>query len=470
MILGNSAVVGATLQVFATVTDPNGGAVIQYAWRQGEQLLAATPRVVIDLAVAEAINAGTTLRAEVHYRDGLGIVTTLTTALRRTTTIGINYPTQGAAVISGNAAFMPGTPYSVDSSALTDANGRGVVEYYWAVSADSGATWTALTVDRNENLTLHAEFFTGITRPHAPQLRAVLTHYDQEGFVQTLTSNVLTHRNQTLTGRLAINALQLSANGLVTVVEHPADADGIQTINYQWEAGNDLFFGVAAPIGGNQAHYRIAAADFNPQAVIRVVAEITDNYNNVQKITSNHVPIASRTFGALGLTVTGALRPGAIIQPQTTALYDANGGQIIHYRWQLNSRELAAVSRRPGEAYHGYTLRAAEVSDWTAGAPLTLVAVYADDLNYLTTLTATLAAPADISSQVATLGIYGPTTFAQNNRYTVRFASLTDANGLGLVTYQWYQSGGVTIDYAPIPGGDPTGVRAGPGGFSGKGK
>ncbi len=253
-------------------------------------------------------------------------------------------------------------------------------------------------------------------------------------FTYTVTSGGTT---ETATVSVTVNPVNDAPTGSVTISGTPtqgqtltasntlADADGLGTISYQWQAG-----GVAIS-GATASTYLLTESEVGK--VITVVASYTDGHGTAESVASADTSaVANLNDAPTGsVTIAGTATQGQTLTASNT-LADADGLGAISYQWQAGG---VAIS---GATASTYLLTESEV-----GKVITVVASYTDGHG-----TAESVASADTSA-VANLNdaptgsvtIAGTATQGQ----TLTAANtLADADGLGSISYQW-QRGGVNI-------------------------
>ena len=436
----NSAAVAFTTDVF----DINGGGFTEFNWA----LAHGAQTLVLGTTAAQTLSApqlallspgGGTLRLTGIFEDSLGFGQAYV-ATRTGNNLGIgDLPTQGEVTIEGPASFAAGAAYTADISALQDLNGLGVFTYQWQARVTNQGLWTDLPAATAQIYSLALADFAATEINQTPGLRVAVTHMDLQGNIITKTAD-REHVDQAGNGYVVINNAQPRPGQPVTVLFPPTDPDGIKAITYEWQVGLGAQF-TTAPVA-RTAEYLLRAADFNPDTSTRLRAEITDNFNQRVTLTSNIVQIAARVRGAFSLTVlNNRIAQAATVAAVIDEVTDPNGGQLVEFYWRLGGT-LLAQTPRPVTGAPTLILTSDQVKTFDRGTPLRVVARHEDEFGFAATLSASLIArPEQLNRPTeGAVSIRGPATFSPAARYFADTGALTDENGRGTFTYQWYRT------------------------------
>ncbi|MCF7986776.1 MAG: hypothetical protein K9L60_04335 [Methylovulum sp.] len=248
---------------------------------------------------------------------------------------------------------------------------------------------------------------------------AVADHYAYVGAAGAVQA-VRIIPNIAPTGSVIISGNAIQGQTL-TASNTVADGDGLGTITYTWKAG-----GTAVGTGDS---YKVLANDAGK--LITATASYTDAYSTAESITSAATStVVGNVLPTGTVTISGSAVQGQILTAHNT-LADDNGLGAITYTWTARTSVVAT-----GDSY---TLTAADV-----GKTYFVTASYTDSAGVVESKISTVTAKVADSGNLSPLGavtiagnaITGQTLTASNN--------LTDADGLGTITYQW-QANGVAI-------------------------
>ena len=450
LLLGQRLETGATVQVFAqNVSDSNAGALGNFLWEKEAITLTTGNVLILTEELKTAISAGETINVLAVHTDGLGWETTLSTKLMVSSN-AVEQATQGAPQILGSFNFTAGAKYTLNTSNLIDANGIGVFSHSWQKSIDGGSNWQRINTGANDILVLSPSMFAGIAADNSPALRAVVTHYDSVGFRQTLTSAAHLHQYLPAQASLSLVFDHLRPGGKITLLGEVTSSIGIKQIDYIWTSAPDLLFNQPTVIGANKNYYLLKTSDINPAAAIKVQVNITDSYNQTTTIYPEPLAIARRAQGKITLVIKDSiLRPGTQIEAVTIGLHDANGGEIINYHWEFLGEKITLLVTSTNPTYG---LDASNLSLFAHSAPLKFQAVHRDEFNYKSTIAAQIINNiSDSPSAIAHITLNGNASFSAGAIYSVAITGLTDANGVGTITYRWGTRGGTARQFAAIP-------------------
>ena len=440
VLTNNIEVLAYTNDVF----DLNGGSFTQFNWALAEltsTIVLGTNQIqkLSPAHVAQLINTQSTLILQGVFRDALGFETTYS-ATRAGNSFGIgDFPTQGVVRIDGSPYFTAGAQFTANITDLSDLNGLGIFSYQWEKSLANGQNWTPLAQATLATYALVKSEFSAIAGGTAPQLRVAVTHMDLLGNIVTKYATQ-THQDRPGNGYVAIDNVLPQPGEAVTVFFTPTDPDGVKTLDYTWQHGYGTEFR-AVPGAANAARYTIQAADFAPDTSVRLIAVLHDDYNNGLTVTSNVVRLASRVRGSLQLTLLSeVLTDPLYFAALTTEIFDLNGGALTAATWSMGPEIVRTAAL--GTNSPGLTLAGPYVALFAAGLPVQLEATHVDALGFTTTLTAQIINTLQAADQPTegALRITGPESFRDNANYVVDTSALTDRNGLGTFTYQWYKS------------------------------
>jgi poly(beta-D-mannuronate) lyase len=209
-----------------------------------------------------------------------------------------------------------------------------------------------------------------------------------------------------------------------TLTAEVSDGNGIASdITYQWIAdGTDI-------AGETSSTY--TALDSDIGSILTVTVSYTDKRDTAETVTSTPSdPIVTNAINSDGtVAITGSARVNEML---TAVVTDDNGttGSTIAYQWQVDSVDIAGATAMT------YTVTVAEL-----GAMITADASYTDDDGFVEANTSPAIGP------VVASGVNTPGSLSQSGMTIVGetlTATITDADGTGVVNYQW-QADGVDI-------------------------
>lgn len=337
---------------------------------------------------------------------------------------GANSPPTGSISISGSAA--QGTAMTVIST-LADADGLGTFGYRWQSSAD-GTTWADITGATASTYT-PGETEVGL------RIRVMVNYVDGSGFSESVTSpstSPVANTNDPPTGAVVITGtvrqgFELTATPVV------GDSDGLGVLTYQWQASTDgaLWLDVA---GATSTLFTPGADQVGK--LVRVRVSYVDGRGQAESIASSAtVPVIAANKSPTGtLAIEGTVAQGEALTV-VPAIEDADGLGTLALRWQ-SSADGTAWFDIAGATGTTYTPGQSQV-----GQKLRVVASYTDELDTAETFTgaATAAVANRNDAPAGSLTVTGTGSPRQGAQLTAK-NQLTDADGLGAMSYRWQSS------------------------------
>ncbi len=235
-----------------------------------------------------------------------------------------------------------------------------------------------------------------------------------------ITINV-TNVNSSPTGSVTISGVA-TEDQVLTAGNSLADPDGLGTISYQWQRGG-------VDIGGaTGSTYTLSDADVG--TMISVVASYTDGGAFSESVSSTTVgPVANVNDTPGGtVTITGTPSEDQTLTAANT-LTDDDGLGAISYQWQRGGVDIGGATGAT------YTLGDADV-----GTMISVVASYTDGDGFSESVSSAAVGPvANVNDTPGgTVTITG--TASLGNVLTAG-NTLSDADGLGAISYQWKRNG-----------------------------
>ena len=361
-------------------------------------------------------HVGTTTGIVVSVSDGIAGAVSLP-AFSITVTNTNDAPT-GLPTITGT--LTQGATLTAVTAAISDADGLGTFSYQWQADTDaiSGATDTSLE----------------LTQAEVGQTITVKVSYTDGGSTaESLTSvatDVVTNTNDAPTGLPIIEGTSTQGQTLTAVTDDIADADGLGSFSYQWQAGTDA-------ISSATSNTFVLTQDQVGQT-ITVKVSYTDGGSTAESLTSAPTNAVTNTNDApTGLpTITGTPTQGETLTAVTSTIDDADGVGSFSYQWQADTVDISGADEAT------FILTQTQV-----GQTITVTVSYTDGGNHPETL-ASAATNAVANTNDAPTGL--PTisgTPTQGETLTAGTDAIADADGLGSFSYQW-QAGTVDISGA----------------------
>jgi Ca2+-binding RTX toxin-like protein len=422
------------LTVANTLADADGMGTIAYQWQSSTN---GTTWTTISGANASSFSlteaqVGKQMRAVASYTDGRGTAESVASAAT-VAVANVNDAPTGSVTIAGTATQ---NQILTVANTLADADGLGTIAYQWQ-SSTNGTAWTAITGATASSFTL-AEAQVG------KQVRAVASYTDGHGTAESVASAAtvaVANVNDAPTGSVAI-AGTATQNQTLTVANTLADADGLGTISYQWQSSTN---GTAwtAISGATASGFSLTETQVGKQ--VRVVASYTDGHGTAESVASAAtVAVANVNDAPTGsVTIAGTATQNQILTAANT-LADLDGLGPVAYQWQssTNGTTWTAIS---GATAISFSLTEAQV-----GKQVRAVASYTDGHGTAESV-ASAATVAVVNVNDAPTGSVTIVGTATQNQILTAANTLADADGLGVISYQW-QSSTDGVTWAAISG------------------
>ena len=379
-----------------------------------------------------------------------------------------NPRTEGEITIDGNPMFADGEVYTAITAGLSDRNGIGDFTYQWVISFDGGNNYNTngiLGID--STYTLRAEDIANADENIPALLGVAAVHTDLDGNTQTLTASFL--QDIAGTGSVSISGtISFAAGEKYTAITNIADANGISVFVYSWHASTNGGNNYTQITGANSESYTLALSDFagatsaNPvHLLLSVVHTDMGGFSEFYLATLIHSDTAAG--GSLGIEIqSGVIAEDAIVELDTAAISDINGGGIVSHSWHLDNGAAIAGATSATYILSSANLTLSEIRNGVLHSEV----LYRDSFGYETRFSITLFGEGDDeeydpdnpneldSMGTGTVAISGTISFAANEKYTADISDIApnDANGKGTFAYSWHTSTDGGTNYNLISG------------------
>jgi Ca2+-binding RTX toxin-like protein len=426
---GGVAVTGATTenQVLTANTsalaDADGLGTLHYQWQRNTGsgfVNVGSDQATYTLGDADV---GGTVRVVVSYVDPQGTAEAVTSSASAAIA-GVNDPHTGGASITGTATE---NQVLTAVSTLADIDGLGTLHYQWQHNVGSGFVNIVGAADQ-ATYTLGDADVGGV-------VRVVVSYTDGQGFAESSTSAstpAIANVNDPHTGGVAVTGATNENQVLTADTSTLADADGLGTLHYQWQRDSGSGF---VNVGTDQSTYALAAADVG--AVIRVVTSYVDAQGTAEAATSAATATILPANGPHtgGVSVAGTVAEDQVLTADTSSLADPGGLGAFHYQWQRSTISSGYVDVGTDQATYA-------LGDADVGAQIRVVVSYTDGQGVFESETSGPTAAVANVNDAPTGGVTITGTVTEDQVLTADAATLADADGLGVLHYQWQRDSG----------------------------
>lgn len=402
--ISGSAKDGQTLTAANTLADADGLGAIAYQWQaNGKNIAGATGSTYV-LTAAEI---GATITVVASYTDGHGTPESVASTATGAVTIANNAPT-GSVTIAGTAT--QGQTLTA-ANTLADADGLGAITYQWKSGGNdivgaTGASYVLTEAEVGKTVTVVASYTDGVGVAEA---------------VSSAGTSAIVNVNDLPTGSVTISGAAIQG-GTLKAGDTLADADGLGTVTYQWQAnGQDIS-------GASSSSYTLVEADVGK--AITVVARYVDGHGTAEAVASTATSAVTNVndLPTGTVTITGSATQGQTLTAANT-LADADGLGAITYQWKADGADIVGANTAT------LVLGQAQV-----GKAITVTASYVDGHGAAETMASTATSTiANIND--APTGAVTITGTVQEGQTLTAVSTLADSDGLGAISYQWLANG-----------------------------
>lgn len=394
---------GTTLTASASITDEDGFESVLFRWFADDETIAGA--TTSEFTPGQE-HVGQSLSVEAYFEDNYGSDESLSVDIG--VVENVNDPVTGSVVIVGLAE--QGNTLQADVS-LSDLDGLGDIELQWFANgvAIEGATGEFLELTEAEvghTISVQAGYTDGFGA--------------EESMLSAATAAVV-NVNDTPEGVVLIEGRAQEGETLDAVVQLD-DADGLGNFSYQWLANGQAIDGATAA--------RYIPIESNIGAELTVIVTYVDGHGTEETVTSAPtLPVLDDNFAATGeVTINGdAVQGNTLTVSHTLEDLDGIPGDI-EFAWFASGRLLDAT----GDSLF--------LDQSLVGASIVVQASFVDGKNFREMM----ASDATDSVENVNDPVEGTVTIsgaAEEHVRLIAHADLSDVDGLGELTYQWFADG-----------------------------
>jgi hypothetical protein len=388
----------------STVQDSNGIGTLHYIWKADGVVIPNSPDSQYYTLTAN--ETGKIISVDVNYID-LDYYSEALTGTATGPVIPANVQPTGSITIDG--LLIVGSTLTANTSALSDPNGLGTLQYAWKVDGApiSGAynsTYVVDVADENKLISVDVSYIDGNGYP--------------ELVTGVATGNIIP--NIAAVGSVAVTGTLIEGETL-TATPTITDGNGIGPFHYTWKADGVV-------VGADSSTYVLTANEAGKTLTATVTFTDAVGYQETIVSAATGVAKLANVHPTGAVVITGLVAVDSTVTADTSGLADINGLRTFTYEWKANNVVIGTNSPT-------YLLTSAEL-----GKTLTVKVTYTDGDSYPETVTSAASVPVNVANTlpVGTVTITGNLVSGQT---LTAGAVITDANGIGLFHYNWKANG-----------------------------
>jgi hypothetical protein len=389
------------------LSDADGLGEISWQWQRDGVDIAGATDSTYQLGDADV---GSEISVAATYTDQGNTVERVVSA-DTVAVANVNDSPQGSVTISG---LIEEDQLLTVSHNLSDQDGLGEISWQWQRDGVDilGATEPTYQLGDDD---------VGST------ISVAATYTDQGNTIERVVSAetlAVANINDSPQGTVTISGLA-EEDQLLTASENLSDLDGLGEISWQWQRdGVDI-------TGATGTSYQLGDDDVG--SAITVAASYTDQGNTSERVLSaGTAAVANVNDSPQGnVTISGLAEEDQLLTASHN-LSDEDGLGEIRWQWQ-----------RDGVDITGATATSYQLGDNDVGSTISVAATYTDQGNTAERVVSaeTVAAANVNDSPQGSVTVSGK---AEVDQFLSASHNLSDADGLGTISYQW-QRGGVDI-------------------------
>ncbi|WP_193372586.1 FG-GAP-like repeat-containing protein, partial [Planktothrix prolifica] len=326
------------------------------------------------------------------------------------------------------------------TNTLADADGLGTLNYQWQESSDNGVTWTDISGATNNTFAL-SQAQVG------KKVKVKVSYTDGQGTVETVNSSptsLVANINDLPTGNVSITGTA-TQNQTLTATNTLADADGLGTLNYQWQESADNGTTWTNISGATNNTFTLSQTQVGKKVQVKV--SYTDLLGTAETVNSSPTSLVANIndLPTGNVSITGTATQNQTLTA-TNTLADADGLGTLNYQWQESSDNGVTWTDISGATNNTFTLSQTQV-----GKKVQVKVSYTDLLGTAETVN---SSPTSLVANINDLptGNVSITGTATQNQTLTATNTLADVDGLGTLNYQWQESSDNGVTWTDISG------------------
>jgi len=395
---------GKNLSVLSTLTDKDGLGDFTYSWFRDETKIADEANSFYKL---KQDDVGTVISAKVDYVDGYGASETVSYVATEAVANLNNLPTGELEIIGSETQ---GETLSI-SNTIADIDGVGEFRIKWyrddVLVIDGEETYQLTQADVGTKISVVASYEDAFGNSHNVTSAAT-------GSIANINDDPIDPAN-------SLSILGSAEEGqYLNAVNSIVDPDGYSDVTYQWLRQGKVISGATS------AEYQLTQEDVGSNISVQVSYQ--DDYGHDEVVSSPATDAISNTnntpTGAYLLT--GSASVGKLLIADFDII-DADGIGTKAYTWYLDDQKL--------EGENGQSIL---LTDEMLGKSIKAVINYTDDFGTVEEITSIISDPIAIenSDPIGAAEVIGKDV---EGELLSSDAQITDADGLGAFSYQWFR-------------------------------
>ena len=324
----------------------------------------------------------------------------------------VNADPTGGVTIAGQP--LEGQVLTAVTDTLADADGLGALSFVWTRDG------TAITGAQTDSYRLTAADI-------GAQIGVQVSYVDGFGTTETVSAPLTTavqNVNVAPTGGVSISGTATEGQTLTANTATLADGDGLGTLQYQWLRDGAEIDGATA------VTYVLGNDDIGARITVRV--SYTDAQGTDESVLSPTTSAVQNVNDAPGgaVAINGTAAEGETLSADTSTLSDGDGLGLLSYQWL---RDGVAVSGATGATYL--------LGPDDIGASISVLVSYTDGHGTGEAVASAGTAAVINTNDAPTGAVVIQGTASHGATLTADTSTLSDADGVGSLSYQWLRDG-----------------------------
>jgi Ca2+-binding RTX toxin-like protein len=403
VVIDGAAVQGGVLQARVQLQDVDGLGTFSYRWLADGVVLVGAESDRLTLTQSQV---GRRIQAEVQYVDPFGTTETVQSAATAPASDVNDSPAGTLSIWNSEQPPAQGWTLWVNDQ-ISDPDGVGAKTYTWWAGAQQIGTGDSVQLTQS-----------AVGKP----VTVVASYVDGQGHAESVRSPAtlaVTNTNDSVVGWVRIEG-EATVGRTLSMVYSVSDLDGPGPVSLEWQ-GNGRVVATGPTLLLDRSYEWMS---------LRAIVRFTDQQGSEEWLQSDSSrPVAGANASPKGsVQVEGAAVQGSTVKARAE-LTDADGMGTLAYQWQSDRIDI------PGATGVSFAIGAEQV-----GLPLNVIVSYTDGHGVRESVTSS-ATVAVRNVNDAPMGEVRISGLAQQGQTLVAYHTLSDADGLGQIDYEWLLNG-----------------------------